>query len=142
MDEATVRAKMTEEIDRVRRSSLAVAFGWTLDVDGLDAFVVMSPRRQRDRIFLLKMNFDDFPRQAPSCIFVDVETRSPSAEAWPPKVKHEQQPDGICIAGTRECHAHYHENDSACAWDPAKWPLLPTLTEIHRFMEKGLGLLH
>ena len=142
MDEATVRAKMDTEIDRVRCSKLAVAFGWTIDVNGLDAFVLMSPRREHKQVYLLKVNFDDFPRQAPSCIFVDVQTRSPSTEAWPPMVKHGQQPDGICVAGTRECHAHYHKNDAEYAWDAAKWPLISTLAEIHRFMEEGLRLSH
>ena len=138
MDEATVKAKMASEIDCVRRSRLADAFGWTIDVSGLDAFVSMSPRLQRERVYLLKANFDDFPRQPPSFVFVDAETRSLSSEAWPRKVKHGQQPDGICVAGTRECHAHYHKNEAEYVWDPKKWPLLYTLAEIHRLMEKGL----
>ncbi|MDE0334462.1 MAG: hypothetical protein OXI64_05840 [Defluviicoccus sp.] len=137
MDEATVKAKMAAALECVQRSRLAEAFGWAIDVSGLDAFVSMSPRKHRERAYLLKVNFDDFPRQPPSFVFVDAETRSISSEAWPPKVKHGQQPDGICVAGTRECHAHYHKNEAQYVWDPKKWSLLYTLAEINRLMEKG-----
>ena len=112
MDEATVKAKIAAEIDRVLCSKLPVAFGWTIDINELDAFVTMSPRGKSEQDYLLKVNFDDFPRQAPSFIFVDVQTRSPCLEAWPLGVKHGGQPDGICVAGTRECHSHYHKNEA------------------------------
>ena len=141
MDKETVRTKMVAELDLARSSRLADAFGWTFEVDQLDVFVKMSPRRKRDQACMLKVNFDDFPRQAPSYVFVDLETRTTTVQAWPPGIKHGSQPDGICVAGTRECHAHYHKNDAKYAWEATKWQFLSTLHDIHRLMEKGLGLL-
>ena len=138
MDKATVRAKMAVEIDRVLSSKLSVALGWTIDVNEFDAYIAMTPRGKPGQAYLMKVNFDDFPRQAPSCIFVDVQTRSPCPEAWPLGVKHGGQPDGICVAGTRECHSHYHKNEAAYVWDAGKWPLKSTLVDIHQLMEKGL----
>ena len=138
MDEETVKAKMVAELDRLQQSRLATVFGWRICVDGLNAFLTMSPRMRREPKYLLKVNFEDFPRQAPSCVFVDPKTRLPGPDAWPRKVKHGQQPDGICVAGTRECHAHYHKNEAQYVWDPTTWTLLETLSEIHRLLEKGI----
>ena len=142
MDQATSSAKMAVEIDRVRSSHLMAVFGWNIAVDELDAFVKMATRKRPEKEFLLRINFEDFPRQAPSYVFVDPKTRAPKADAWPPGVKHGATPDGICIAGTRECHSHYHRNDAQYAWDASERTVLSTLTEIHRLMEKGLGVLH
>ena len=139
MDIATSTILMTEELQRVRSSALARVFGWELDVHGLAVHIPLRPRVTKDRHFLLRASFDDFPLRAPSCIFVDLSTREGSDAAWPPGLRHSANPPRICTPGTRECHEHYHLNDGQYPWSAERYPFLQTLAEIHRLMERGLG---
>jgi hypothetical protein len=139
MDTVTTTAMMAEEMGRVRNSALFRAFGWEIDVEALVAYVRMRPRKKKDRLFLLRITFDEFPRRAPSFVFVDCQSRQLTQAAWPPDVQHSSNPPGICTPGTREFHENYHRNDAQYPWSADRFTVLQTLTEIHRLMERGLG---
>ena len=139
MNRDTVAMLMVEELDRVRTSGLCRAFGWDIDVDGLATYVWLRPRKRKDLAFLLRATFEDFPNRAPSCIFVDEQTRSMDDGAWPRGVRHGGEPPGICTLGTREFHEHYHANERQYAWEPDRYTFIQTLAEIHRLMERGIG---
>ena len=138
MDAVTVKELMTEQLDRVRKSALHAVFGWEIEEKDLCAYITLRPRHCRDKVFLLRMLFDDFPRRAPSYVFVDAKTREMKDEAWPPGVRHTAAPPGICTLGTRECHENYHLNDAQYPWEPNPNAVLATLAEIHRMMERGI----
>jgi hypothetical protein len=138
MDAVTVKELMKEQLETVRKSKLCAAFGWEIEEKDLCAHVMLRPRHCRDRGFLLRMLFDDFPRRPPSYVFVDATTREMKDEAWPPGVRHSAAPPGICTLGTRECHENYHLNDAQYAWESQPNAVLTTLAEIHRLMERGI----
>lgn len=137
MDAETVRAKMAEYIAPARGAALARACGWIFEVEDLRAFVTLQHRRKSDSKHLLRIEFDDFPRRAPSYVFVDRTTRE--VGAWPPNVKYDGNPPGICAPGTREFHEHYHRNDAQYAWDPNRYTFTNTLLNIQKLMERGIG---
>ena len=139
MDLETVRAKMTAQLDRVRVSAMCRVFGWSFGVSGLTAYITMRHRRRPERVFLLRMMFDDFPRRAPSYVFVDAGSRGLRDDAWPPNVKHGDDLPGICTPGTREFHEKYHLNDAQYPWDAERFTVLDTLQRIHSMMEHGIG---
>jgi len=139
MDAETVTAKMKEQVEAARASALAQAFGWRFETDGMTVHVVLAPRRRSELVYLLRVTFDDFPRRAPSYVFVDRLTGQETNEAWPPGVRHDGPPPGVCTPGTREFHEHLHRGDAQYPWDPIKYTFLSTLAEIHRLMERGLG---
>jgi len=138
MDAETVQTLIAEELDQVRGSALWRACHWEIEEDGLAVYVRMRPRTAREREFVLRASFDDFPRRAPSCVFVDGQTRQPNDGAWPPGVRHGSAPPGICTPGTREFHDNYHANDKQHPWDSDRYPFLQTLMEIQRLMERGV----
>jgi hypothetical protein len=138
MDTETVHAKMLAQVDTAKRSAMAGVFGWAFEVDDVTVCVALRPRRRPDLVYFLRARFDDFPRLAPSCIFVDRATRQPTEVAWPPGVQHGNT-GGICTPGTREFHEQLHRNDAHYPWSPDRYPFLATLVEIHRMMEKGVG---
>lgn len=139
MDAETVRAKMLAQVDAARQSGLARAFGWRFEIDGLTVHVTLSPRRRPDLVYLLRVAFDDFPRRAPSYVFVDRATKQETETAWPPGVRHGGPPPGICTPGTREFHEHLHREDRQYPWDPDRYTFRYTLAEIHRMMERSVG---
>lgn len=139
MDLETVQAKLHEQVDEVRRSAMARVCGWEFEIEGLTVYVTLQPRHRQDLVYLLRVAFDEFPRRAPSYIFVDRVAKQPNDAAWPPNVRHDGPPPGICTPGTREFHEHLHRGDSQYVWDPERYPLLVTLAEIHRMMERGIG---
>ena len=118
---------------------MAVAFGWAFEITDLTIYVTITHRRRPDSVYLVRVAFDDFPKRAPSYVFMDRNSKQVSAEAWPPGVKQSDSPLGICTPGTREFHEHYHKDDAAYPWDPERYTFLATLSEIHRLMERGIG---
>lgn len=139
MDLETVRVKMTAQIDQTRHSAMAAAFGWIFEIEDLTVYVTLRHRRRSESVYLLRVSFDDFPKRAPSYVFVDRNTRQITQEGWPPGMKHSDNPPKICTPGTREFHEHLHQNDSQYPWDPERYTFLSTLSEIHRLMERGIG---
>jgi hypothetical protein len=139
MDAEIVRAKMAEYIARARGTALARACGWTFEIEDRRAFVTLQHRRRHDSAYLLGITFEEFPRRAPSYVFVDRTTREITAAAWPPNVKYDGNPPGICAPGTREFHEHYHRNDAQYAWDPNRYTFAETLLNIQKLMERGIG---
>lgn len=137
MDPETVQAKMMTQVIAARQSKMAEVFKWTFEFDGLAVYVTLQPRRRQDLAYLLRATFDDFPKVAPSYVFVDRQTRQVSDAAWPPNVMHSS--NAICTPGTREFHEHLHRNDSQWPWDPERFNFLDTLQRIHQMMERGLG---
>jgi hypothetical protein len=137
MDTETVQAKMGEYIAPARDAALARACGWTIEIDR--AYVTLRHRRKPEFVYLLRVSFDEFPRRAPSYVFVDRTTKEMTAAAWPPNVKHEEALPGICTPGTREFHEKYHLNDAQYPWDPARYTFVDTLHRIQRLMEQGVG---
>ena len=135
MDKETIEAKMDEQVADIQK--VAEGFGWTIEKNGLRVFIEMRHRRKPDQIFLNKITFEDYPRRAPSYVFVDRETKNPGG--WPPKVKHGSEPPGICTPGTRECIENYHQNDRKYQWDPQKYPVRKVLMEIQKLLEQGIG---
>ncbi len=130
---------MTEQVEWARQSGVARAFGWVFEVDDITVHVTMRHRRRPEPVFLLRVVFEDFPRRAPSYVFVDRETKRPTDAAWPPNVKHGDPLPGICTPGTREFHEKYHLNDSQYPWDSKRFTFLATLQMIHSMMEHGIG---
>lgn len=139
MDIETVRAKMAVQVEQARQSAMAGAFGWSFEVDDLTVYTQMRSRRRPEPVYFLRTVFDEYPRRAPSYVFVGRENREMIPEAWPPNVKHNDQLPGICTPGTREFHEKYHLNDERYPWDPSLWRFLDTLQRIHAMMETGSG---
>jgi hypothetical protein len=139
VDGETVTAKFLEQLEAAKTSAMARVFGWEFGLDALVFYVTLRPRRRPEVAYLLRVAFDDFPRRAPSFIFVNPHSRQPDDTAWPPGVRHGAHPPGICTPGTREFHESYHAGDAQYPWDPARFPLLVPLHEIHRMMERGIG---
>lgn len=139
MDIETVCAKMMAQVDQARQSAMIDDFGWVFELEDLTVYVTLRHRRRPEHFYLLQVAFDEFPRRAPSYVFVDRETKQKTPDAWPPNVQHGSQPPGICTPGTREFHEHLHRGDAQYAWDPDRYSFLSTLHEIHRMMERGLG---
>jgi hypothetical protein len=139
MDTETVRAKMDQYIAPARGAALAQACGWSFDLDGLRALVTLKHRRKPECTHVLRVTFEEFPRRAPSYVFVDPKTKEITAGAWPPNVKYDGNPPGICTPGTREFHENYHANDAQYSWDPARYTFTDTLLRIQQLMERGIG---
>jgi len=140
VDIETVRAKMLAQVEQARASAMARAYGWAFELEDLTLYVMMPHRRRPDHVFLLRVAFDDFPRRAPSYVFVDRATKELVPHAWPPNVKHDDaQLPGICTPGTRGFHEKWHLNDAQHPWDPDLYTVLDTLQRIHAMMEKGIG---
>lgn len=135
MDRETTLQLMGEQLEVVRSSELSRVCRWVIELDDLYAFFSMRPRLAPDHLFLLRVWFDEFPRRAPSYVFVDRESRRLSESAWPPGVRHSADPEGICTIGTRECHEHYHKNDRKYVWSDDERCVLQTVAEIQRMME-------
>lgn len=136
MDEETIRAKMMEEVVRVQDSAMTEAFNWITEVDGLNVYTTIQHRQKSEIKFLLKTNFEEFPRLAPSYLFVDISTKELTDDAWPRSIKWTNNKDiGICIQGTREFYEIIHPNDARYPWDPEKFTFLGTLQQIHLLVE-------
>lgn len=132
MDLETTRAKMLSQGGEARASAMARSLHWEFEVAGLAVYVTLRRRTEPGRAYVLRAHFDDFPRRAPSYVFVDPATRQDIESAWPPGVAHSRSK--ICTPGTREFHEDLHQNDAQHAWDPAKYTLLNTVRMIHRLM--------
>ncbi len=137
MDVETVQVKMMAQVNEARQRKMAEVFAWVFEVDGFIAYTTLQPRGRAEPKYLLRVSFDDFPRRAPSYLFVDRETRQVTDAAWPPNVRHGS--NGICTPGTREFHETLHCNDAQWPWDPDRFSFLDTLQRIHQMMERGLG---
>lgn len=140
MDIETVRAKMLDQVERAQSSAMLREYRWQFELEDLTAYVTMPHRRRSEQLYLLRIQFDDFPRRAPSYVFVDRESKESVAGAWPPNVRHNnREPGAICTPGTREFHEKLHVNDAQHPWDPERYPVLDTVQRIHKMMEKGIG---
>ena len=129
---------MMEQVGPAQQCAMARALRWDFEVEDLVVYVTLRPRKRRDLSHLLKVAFEDFPRRAPSYVFVDHGTREVADTAWPLNVRHGAQPPGICTPGTREFHEHFHANDTGYPWDPERYTVLDTLYRIHQLMERGI----
>jgi hypothetical protein len=139
MDPETVRAKMIAQVDWALHSAMTKVFAWVIETDGVVAYVQMRHRRRSEYVFLLRASFDEFPRRAPSYVFVDLQSKQLTDSAWPAGARHGDSLPGICTPGTREFHEKYHLNDAQHPWDAERYSFLDTLQRIHKIMEHGLG---
>lgn len=139
MDIETIRAKMAAQVSQASQSAMASVFGWVFEGQDLVVYATLRHRRRPESTYLLRVVFDEFPRRAPSYVFVDHETKQMTSGAWPPNVRHGAEPLGICTPGTREFHEHWHRGDAQHPWDPERYTFLATLQGIHRLMERGVG---
>ena len=130
---------MMEQVGQAHKSAMARELGWVFEVADLHLYVTLRPRKRQDATYLLRAAFDDFPRKAPSYVFVDLGTKEMTDAAWPPNVRHGAQPPGICTPGTREFHENFHANDKGYPWDPERFTVLDTVYRIHQLMERGVG---
>jgi len=119
MDDELSKAKMSDQVDRLEATSLVDRNGWTVRVDGMDVSIDMTVDGTE---YSLKVNFDNFPQQAPSYQF-DGE--------WPNHVRGIDSNKGICIDGTRECYTNYNHNERADDWDPEKYDLPSMVHKIY-----------
>lgn len=139
MDAETSRAKMAAQLQAIQHSAMAKSFNWMFEVQDLIIYIELRHRRRSKHTYLLRATFDDFPRRAPSYIFVDRETKNLADGAWPPNVRHGAAPPGICTPGTREFHEHWHSGDAQYPWNAEVYTFLDTLQRIHLLMEHGIG---
>ena len=137
MDQQTIDAKMVAQLEAAKRSAMTKVFAWEYETLGLVTYVAVRHRRHPERRYLLRVSFDDFPRRAPSYVFVDSTTREPKDDAWPAGVKHPNPPLGICTPGTREFHENYHLGDAQYPWSEERYSFLDTLQRIHALVEHG-----
>ncbi len=137
MDQATVQANVRQQVEAIQNSALCTAFSWRVEVGDLVLFVLMLRRGVASDSYLLRVGLDDYPRRAPSFVFVDKASKTPANQSWPPGVKHNHDRPGICIPGTRECHEIYHANEARYQWDAAQTPVLDTLARIQRLMDRN-----
>lgn len=135
MDGETVKAKMLAQVDAARHSKMAAKSGWLFEIDGLTMYVTLRRGAEPGRDYVLRAQFDEFPKRAPSYVFVDPKTKTDVPQCWPPGVKHSE--GAICTPGTREFHERIHPNDAQYAWDPERYTVLGTVRMIHRMAEKG-----
>jgi hypothetical protein len=135
MDSETIQVKMSEQIGDVKK--IAEPYGWAIERTGLSVYIEMRHRRKPDDAYLLRVAFEDYPRRAPSYVFVDKETKNPGS--WPPNVKHGSDPPGICTPGTRECIEYYHKGDAKYQWDHNKYTFRFVMMEIQKLLEQGIG---
>jgi len=119
MDDELSKAKMADQVERLEATSLIERNGWPIEVDGMDVFIDM---RVDDTVYVLKVNFDKFPQQAPSYQF-DGE--------WPDQTHGIRSDKGICIDGTRECYTNYNHDEREDDWDPEKYDLASMVHKIH-----------
>ena len=129
---------MMAQVNQARESALADAYGWVFEIKDLTTWVTLKHRQHPENIYLLRVTFDEFPRRAPSCVFVDQETKELGDKGWPANVKHPNPPPGICTPGTREFHENIHHQDAQWVWDSEKYPFIATLQMIHQMMERGV----
>lgn len=140
MDAKTVRSKMMEQVEQAQNSAMKEVYGWEFEIEEITVYTTMRHRRKKEYIFLMKTTFEDFPRRAPSYIFVDSTTKEMTEQAWPPGVKTGKNNEiGICALGTRECHEIWHPNESKYEWNFEELTFLDTLQRIHRMMEHGIS---
>ena len=132
MDIETTKAKMMEQVDEARHSAMAGNLGWAFVVEDRIVYVTLPRRKEPSRDYLLRVQFDDFPKRAPSYMFIDPITRQNVPDAWPSGVMHSES--RICTPGTREFHEHLHANDAQYPWDPGRYTFLSTVRMIHRLM--------
>lgn len=123
MDDKVSKKKMDSQIEELKNSSLPDEYGWELKKDGLNLFVdIPSPKNGKQ--FTLKVNFEDFPQQPPSYLFVD---------GWP-EATDIREDKGICILGTREFFTEFGHEDREDSWDFKQHTLVNTLHKIYRLM--------
>ena len=125
MDEELSKTKMQKQVDNLESSPLPDQYGWELEADGFDLFVTL-PCPKDGTAYELKVNFDNFPQQAPSYQFT---------ENWPncPNINEDK---GICIDGTRECYTAFNHDERREDWDPDRFDLTTTLQKIYHLMRK------
>lgn len=134
MDQETTAAKMAAQLARLRASAMTRAFAWKVESEGLTARVGLPRNAEPNRIYVLRIQFDEYDRRAPIYTFVNPQTYAWSTECVPPNVEH--SPGKICTPGTREFHEDLHKNDAQHAWDPVKYPVIDTVRMIHRMMNQ------
>ncbi|MBI4090736.1 MAG: hypothetical protein HY422_01815 [Candidatus Komeilibacteria bacterium] len=138
MDAETVKAKMMAQVDRARVSGFARRYGWKFDIDGLVVHVTLRRGADPERDYLLRITFDEFPKRAPSYVFIDPKTKENNPEAWPPGTRHKAGgAGGICTPGTREFHEIIHKDDAQYPWNAERYTVLEALTMTQRIADKG-----
>lgn len=124
MDEELSRAKMEEQVELLRATSLVDRNGWEVDVDGMDVFIELPVDGTE---YTLKVNFDRYPQQAPSYQFEG---------EWPDDARGIRQDKGICIDGTRECYTDYNHDEREDDWDPEVYDLPSMVQKICRLIRE------
>jgi hypothetical protein len=135
MDVEASVAKMCAQIDALRSSAMSREAGWTIEIPPPTVYLGLKRNAEPDRVYLLRIQFDDFDRRAPSYTFVDPMTKVRTPNSCPPNVEHSE--GRICTTGTRECHEQLHQNDTQYAWDAKKYSVLDTVRTIHRMMNQA-----
>lgn len=116
---------MEAQVEQLEETSLVSQHGWDLDVGGMNLFVDM---RVNGSEYRLKVNFDNYPQQAPSYQFVG---------EWPDHARGIRQDKGICIDGTRECYTNYNHDEREDGWDPEVYDLPSMVQKIHRLIRES-----
>jgi hypothetical protein len=136
VDSEITKAKIKEQVDFLKGSSLAKEYGWIITQENIDVLAQLNPVKVPAKKFMVRLRCDDYPQKAPSVIFVNPDTKKEGLEFWPHgnAFKTTANPPGICIRGTREFHEHYHKGDP---WDPKKFTFAVVLQFIQREINKS-----
>jgi len=126
------------QVNRAASSGMARAVGWSFEIEDLVLYVPLRHRRRSEHTYLLRVTFEEFPRRAPSYVFVDRQSKEVTEAAWPPGVNAGVRfPESV--RRHSEFHEKYHANDAQYAWDAERYTFLDTLLRIQKMMEHGLG---
>jgi len=125
MDDEFSEMKMTQQVEALRDTSLVARNGWVVEVDRMNVFIDLPVNGTEYR---LKVNFDNYPQQAPSYQFEG---------EWPSQARGIRSNKGICIDGTRECYTNYNHDEREDNWDPEVYDLPSVVHKIHRLIRRS-----
>lgn len=140
MDEEITRHLVQQQLDRLLRFKELLAYhGWKVKLDGLNAYVLMYPKKHPELKFMARFYYGEYPKRAPTLTFVEPQTLQESKQFWPQNGSAFQaalgrNPPQLCIYGIREFHEILHKEHP---WDLRKYPLLKVLEDVQIELDKA-----
>jgi hypothetical protein len=144
MDSELSRQKFEEEFKRlINQTALIKEHDWKISCENQDVFVIMHPKNDPSRKFMLRLRCEDYPQRPPSLQFVNPETRETGAKYWPDRGAPftnaiSRNPIGLCIPGNREFFESIHR-EPAWQWDAQKYPFAKILQDVQVELDKAYG---
>jgi len=140
LDPQLSKEKFEEEYQRLlNQSALIAEHDWKISRDNCDIFVLMHPKTNSDRKFLIRHRCDDYPQKAPSLQFVNPATKETGLQYWPDRgapfiAAVSRNPIALCMPGNREFFETLHRE---WQWDPAKFPFAKILQDVQVELDKA-----